>query len=398
MRRYLDVFHDRVRADRSLVPKLIDEAGLPKGVLSVLPSNQPREVTTALIEDGRLRKMSEASAAALGFDSAQFRDALSCSLEMLGTETLREVAAPDGLDVHAWAFPALDRLPGADLSWATTMDALRPPRRPDQKLWEWRKESPVRPVVFRDPRQLDDRTVHLHLEHRVVKRLLGRFVAQGFVHHRLSRACVLVTPHAEPRVVLLGRLSLFGEGASRLHDEIVVVTARWRPRAPGSHLRPYATAGAGESATLAQLDQAVGDQDGRHIAAAALQQLQDHTALDVADLLPFLQNRAEAAAVEAEELLTHRGAAEAASMLVLLQRQRERIQTEQAKHMTAQLPLGFSDDESKQLRADMKAWERRLTAIEQELKTEPNRIQKSFEVRLPRVEPLGVVYLWPEAG
>ena len=32
-----------------LLAKLIDEAGLPKGVLSVLPSNQPREVTTALI-------------------------------------------------------------------------------------------------------------------------------------------------------------------------------------------------------------------------------------------------------------------------------------------------------------------------------------------------------------
>jgi succinate-semialdehyde dehydrogenase/glutarate-semialdehyde dehydrogenase len=41
-----------------LLAKLIDDAGLPKGVLSVLPSNQPREVTTALIEDGRLRKMS----------------------------------------------------------------------------------------------------------------------------------------------------------------------------------------------------------------------------------------------------------------------------------------------------------------------------------------------------
>ena len=49
-----------------LLAKLIDEAGLPKGVLSVLPSTQPREVTTALIEDGRLRKMSFTGSTGVG--------------------------------------------------------------------------------------------------------------------------------------------------------------------------------------------------------------------------------------------------------------------------------------------------------------------------------------------
>ena len=49
-----------------LLAKLIGEAGLPKGVLSVLPSNQPREVTTALIEDGRLRKMSFTGSTGVG--------------------------------------------------------------------------------------------------------------------------------------------------------------------------------------------------------------------------------------------------------------------------------------------------------------------------------------------
>ena len=29
------------------------------------------------------------------------------------------------------------------------------------------------------------------------------------------------------RVVLLGRISLYGPGASRLHDEIIAVAARW---------------------------------------------------------------------------------------------------------------------------------------------------------------------------
>ena len=49
-----------------LLAKLIDDAGLPKGVLSVLPSNQPREVTTALIDDGRLRKMSFTGSTGVG--------------------------------------------------------------------------------------------------------------------------------------------------------------------------------------------------------------------------------------------------------------------------------------------------------------------------------------------
>ena len=46
--------------------KLMAGAGLPKGVLSVLPSNQPREVTTALIDDGRLRKLTFTGSTGVG--------------------------------------------------------------------------------------------------------------------------------------------------------------------------------------------------------------------------------------------------------------------------------------------------------------------------------------------
>ena len=49
-----------------LLAKLIDEAGLPKGVLSVLPTNNPREVTTALIDDGRLRKLTFTGSTGVG--------------------------------------------------------------------------------------------------------------------------------------------------------------------------------------------------------------------------------------------------------------------------------------------------------------------------------------------
>ncbi len=64
--------------------------------------------------------------------------------------------------------------------------------------------------MFHDTGTMDEDVVHLHLEHRVVKRLLGRFTAQGFVLHDLSRACLTQTSDAIPRVILMGRLSLYG--------------------------------------------------------------------------------------------------------------------------------------------------------------------------------------------
>ncbi|OBG18398.1 NAD-dependent succinate-semialdehyde dehydrogenase [Mycolicibacterium celeriflavum] len=49
-----------------LLAKLMDEAGLPKGVLSVLPTNNPKDVTAALIDDGRLRKLTFTGSTGVG--------------------------------------------------------------------------------------------------------------------------------------------------------------------------------------------------------------------------------------------------------------------------------------------------------------------------------------------
>ncbi|SCX09362.1 NAD-dependent succinate-semialdehyde dehydrogenase [Mycolicibacterium fluoranthenivorans] len=49
-----------------LLAKLIDEAGLPKGVLSVLPTSNPGALTTALIDDGRLRKLTFTGSTGVG--------------------------------------------------------------------------------------------------------------------------------------------------------------------------------------------------------------------------------------------------------------------------------------------------------------------------------------------
>lgn len=156
----------------------------------------------------------------LGLDDRHFRDAVSASLEILGADALQAIdptqAAQEPATAH-WEIPTLDQRFGADPTWAATLDTLRSPRQRNQKLWDWRREAPIRPVVFRDPGSLDGDVVHLHLEHRVVQRLLARFLAQGFLHDELTRACVCLTDDPIPKVIVLGRLSLYGDRASRLH-------------------------------------------------------------------------------------------------------------------------------------------------------------------------------------
>ena len=78
-----------------------------------------------------------------------------------------------------YSIPALDRQAGS--GWINTTDTLRAKRQKDQNIFDWRRQAPVRPVVFRDPNKVTDEVVQLHLEHPVVQRLLQRFLSQGFV-------------------------------------------------------------------------------------------------------------------------------------------------------------------------------------------------------------------------
>ena len=143
-----------------------------------------------------LQEMLKDSRDWLGLDDNHFRNAISASLEILGVPTLAPVDVNEVANnpvTARWTIPALDQRTGADPTWSTTLDTLRTPRKIGQKPWEWRKEAPIRPVVFRDPGSLDGDVVHLHLEHRIVQRLLSRFLAQGFLHDELTRACVCLT-------------------------------------------------------------------------------------------------------------------------------------------------------------------------------------------------------------
>ena len=63
-----------------------------------------------------------------------------------------------------------------------------------------------------------------------------------------------------------------------------------------------------------------------------------------------------------------------------------------------QLTLGFDEDEKRQLEADVRSWRSRLAQFDRDLEREPDRIREFYEVKASRIEPVGLVYLWPESN
>lgn len=348
----------------------------------------------------QLQEMLKDSRDWLGLDDHHFRDAISASLEILGVPTLAPVDVNEVANnpvTARWTIPALDQRTGADPTWSTTLDTLRTPRKIGQKLWEWRKEAPIRPVVFRDPGSLDGDVVHLHLEHRIVQRLLSRFLAQGFLHDELTRACVCLTNDPMPKVITLGRLALYGERASRLHDQVIAVAAEWSdPTSRGrKKLQPLRE---GEKDNVLELlENSLASPHLLQVAEAVKERLKKSAAQDIAELIPHLERRATTLAESAEKKLTNRGIKEAAEMKKILEEQQTRIVKCQEESKAVQMSLPFIE-EQRQLDADRRHWEKRLKAIATELISEPARIEAAYKVKAVRVEPVGVIYLWPISG
>src|SRR5207247_11437901 len=112
--------------------------------------------------------------------------------------------------------------------------------------------------------------------------------SQGPLYHDRSPACLAQAADASPRVILLGRLSLYGQGAERLHEELVPVTARWvEPTQRKAPLSAYAREA--EAKTLDLLERALGA-PGRRMPGEAIQRkLLNAAARDIDDLLPQLE-------------------------------------------------------------------------------------------------------------
>ena len=348
-----------------------------------------------------LRDMLEKSQRWLGLDDRHFRDALSASLTLMGATPLTPVnstrAAQDPSTAR-WLLPDLEAQGGAGGSWAATLDTLRPPLKHKQKLWDWRRETSIRPVVFRDSGSLDGDVVHLHLEHRVVQRLLGRFLSQGFLRNELTRACVVLTDDAKPKVIALGRLSLYGGRAARLHDDIIAVAADWLEPDLRDRGKLSAMTQSDKKEALALLETSLATPRLMSVSPDMQKRLQTYTAQDVKALLPHLKRRASEIKKRGARDLKKRGQKEASEMATILERQRERIIKTQHERENPKQLLLFSAEERRQIEADKRHWHKRLQMIEEEIVTEPEKIRASYDVKATRIEPVGLVYLWPVSG
>ena len=110
--------------------------------------------------------------------------------------------------------------------------------------------------------------------------------------------------------------------------------------------------------------------------------------------------RGEDYARDARKLLIDRSEAEAKAMREILETQKKHITDLVTQHSKPdlQLRLGFADDELRQLESNRRYWDKRLQRLEDELKTEPDRIRDLYQVKATRIEPVGLVYLWPVTG
>lgn len=354
---------------------------------------------------GTLERYLDRSRKWLNFTTNQFRDALNTSLQLTGDrhgnhglalKPQDQAQAAQDPERAIWVFPSADELPGGEAVWGDVLDALRPPRQPGQKVWQWRKETQLQPVVFRDPQEVNADRVHLHLEHPLVTRLLNRFLMRGFQKDALSRAAVLGTTDDTAKLIVLARLSLYGHGAARLHDEVLVVAAEWDPADPNRRLRKLNA----EKSSRA-LEELEGAMHQRLVAQdQVVRGLQEHLKNDIAQLREPLDQVVEQRRREATDKLSKRAEEEAARFVRVLEEQRKRITSTRSRTNDnldqLLLDLGEIKAERRQLEDNRKYWERRLRTIDDDLAHEPERIRRTFALQTHRVEPAGAIYLWPQ--
>jgi superfamily II DNA or RNA helicase len=350
-------------------------------------------------EQEDLQDALERSRARVGVKADDLQNVVGAALSRAGT-TLDRARVETVSRVATFRFDPTDPAFAKEAGWDDTFDDLRVRRRKrGERLTEWRRNAPIRAIAFEPPKLPDGRdapeVVQVHLEHRLVRRLLSRFISQGF-QSGLSRVSVIEGPGAQPRVVLMGRLAVYGPGAARLHEEIIPVTAIWteaeRDRKP---LRPLGDTG--EERTLNQLEEAL--RHARPAPAMAAARIQALIEKDIADLLPTFERIAEERLVVAKGELAKRGEAEARLLSDLLDRQRRRIAKASAEYDPNQLMLpGIADEERREREGDRRHWQARLLRLEREVREEPDRIRAAYGVHARRLEPVGLVYLWPASG
>ena len=114
---------------------------------------------------------------------------------------------------------------------------------------------------------------------------------------------------------------------------------------------------------------------------------------DVEDLKDEVMARAAEQAREKTAELTKTGEREANALRGLLEDQLRQIEKRLG---TTQLELAFDEAERRQYNDDRKHMQSRLTELMKELQDAPDQVKSGYVVQATRIEPIGLVYLWPK--
>ncbi len=200
-----------------------------------------------------------------------------------------------------------------------------------------------------------------------------------------------------------GRLCLYGPGAARLHEELIPVTARWTdPKIRKGPLSPYAREA--ESRTMDLLEEAILLKGGRPVTDAVLKQLQACAPRDVQELLPHLTARGEEYAEDAEKKLRERGRGRGQGDAGDPRNPAEAHRRDGREAREGRRPAAAARFRRRtrtncaSLRPTSDTGASGWPASSEELQTEPDRIRELYEVKARRIEPVGLVYLWPVTG
>jgi len=138
---------------------------------------------------------------------------------------------------------------------------------------------------------------------------------------------------------------------------------------------------------------------GAAVEEASQQLLLDSIPADIAALRPALEERAKDAEDDAHRKLQERGEAEAKSMIHLLESQKKRVEAKLHDTLPPdqlELSLGFSSDDIAQVERESKAQRKWLEDFAVQIVEEPARIREFYEIKTPHLQPIGLVYLWPQ--
>lgn len=387
MDRLAEVLEDGIDAATAVELDRAEADGGERAVVEAELEGSRRREAALRAEIEEAGELVNASRKLLDYDPELLRDALDAGLSLVAPGVRLEPLNPE----HS-AF----RVPELPASWVETLDSLRPPRERDQPLSEWRKR-PLDPVVFQPPAVIESGRVHLHLEHPFVRRVLSRFRAQGYSAYDLSRVTLLRNRHDSlVRAIAFGRLSLFGPAATRLHDEVLSIAARWTPGEAGGKLRPFADEADRKAIQL--FESILADApELKAIPEAARRRCLEAAPALFGELWDPLREEAEHRAHQAERKLRARGRSEADALRGILEQQRAAIRAEMRRY--AQQVLSFDAHEREQREQhehDRAHMQQRLSQIDAELDREPAELEALYGVALTRIEPVGLAILWPE--